>query len=304
MIIALLYSSLALPTVAISVYIHVSVVLSSAFILMQHVILVDWGYTLSSAWGRRERWWLVALLLISLVLVLGSIAWRCLGPSPFSLFCVRSHVFSIVSIYDIVVYSSCRLVSTVLLVVTVITTVASVVVRHGSILTAGIVALYAAQLIWSALHESDCSTAGAADTSTVSFHQDSVSATVASLLVRSKHRLPSPSFVTPCAQVMMSLVYSSMDASTHQSTFSFDSTENDHAVGVFSYPLFHAVFCLGSMYMGMALTGWSSELDEDSGLKNRFIVKITSAFVLHAVYLWTLVAPSLLSNRRFDYDDL
>ena len=74
---ALLYSSLALPTVAIAVYIQISIILSSAFILMQHVILVDWGYTLSSSWGRRERWWLVGLLLLSLSLLIGSVAWGC-----------------------------------------------------------------------------------------------------------------------------------------------------------------------------------------------------------------------------------
>ncbi len=72
---ALLYSSLALPTAAIAVYIEVSIVLSSLFILMQHIILIDWGYTLSSSWGRRERWWLVALLLLSLSLIIGSVAW-------------------------------------------------------------------------------------------------------------------------------------------------------------------------------------------------------------------------------------
>ena len=115
--------------------------------------------------------------------------------------------------------------------------------------------------------------------------------------------LPSSRF-TYIAQVMMSLVYSSMDASTRQSAFSFDSSESDRSESTFSFPLFHAVFSLGSMYMGMVLTGWSSDLDEDSGLQNRYLVKIISAFVLHAIYLWTLAAPSLLSNRRFDYDDL
>jgi predicted Kef-type K+ transport protein len=103
---------------------------------------------------------------------------------------------------------------------------------------------------------------------------------------------------------MISLVYASMDASTHQSALSLDSSGSERAVRAFSYPLFHIVFCLGSMYMGMVLSGWSSELNYDSGLKNRFVVKIASAFLLHAIYLWTLVAPSVLSNRRFDYDDL
>ena len=103
---------------------------------------------------------------------------------------------------------------------------------------------------------------------------------------------------------MISLVYSSMDASTRQSAFSFDVAEVERSAPAFSYPIFHTVFSFGSMYMGMVLTGWSSELSDDSGLKNRFVVKIAGAFVLHAVYLWTLAAPTVLSSRRFDYDDL
>jgi hypothetical protein len=70
-----LYGSLLLPTVAVAVYIQVSVFLSAAFILMQHIILIDWGYTLSASWGSRERWWLVALLLASLCLNIGSVVW-------------------------------------------------------------------------------------------------------------------------------------------------------------------------------------------------------------------------------------
>ena len=71
-----------------------------------------------------------------------------------------------------------------LLIVTAITIVASIVVKHGSILTAGVVGMYAAQLVWSALEESDCSSAGSTAASTGSFRQDSISASVASLLVR------------------------------------------------------------------------------------------------------------------------
>jgi len=143
----LLYSSLALPTFAIAVYIQASTFLSCAFILMQHIILIDWGYTLSSAWGRRERWWLVALLLLSLALIIASIAWG-YPPSPAPAFS-RPNMLTqpppAPSIYDVVVYRSCRRPSFILLAVTAVTLVASVVVKHGSILTAGIVSVCAVQ---------------------------------------------------------------------------------------------------------------------------------------------------------------
>jgi hypothetical protein len=49
------------------------------------------------------------------------------------------------SIYDIVVYPSCRRLPSILLAITAGTLVASVLVKHGSILTAGIVSVYAVQ---------------------------------------------------------------------------------------------------------------------------------------------------------------
>jgi hypothetical protein len=94
-----------------------------------------------------------------------------------------THISS-ASIYDVIVYSSCRRASSALLAVTTISVIASVVVKHGSILTAGIVGMYAAQLVWSALQESDCTAAAASAAPLGYFHQDSVSAAVASLLVR------------------------------------------------------------------------------------------------------------------------
>jgi hypothetical protein len=70
-------------------------------------------------------------------------------PSPCNPFLPRSHTcFSTISIYDIVVFSSCRRISSSLLAVTSVTVVASVVVKHGSILTAGIACTYAAQLVY------------------------------------------------------------------------------------------------------------------------------------------------------------
>jgi len=122
--------------------------------------------------------------------------------------------------------------------------------------------------VWSALQESDCSNAGSsAVAGTGTFHQDSVSAALASLLVRvvccarlwfnhsSLHavfvrasaRGLNRKFIASCIQVMMSLVYSSVDASTRQSAFSLDSSDAERPDRAFSFPLFHAVFSLGSM---------------------------------------------------------
>ncbi len=123
------------------------------------------------------------------------------------IFLPLSFVFCAISIYDIVVFSSCRRVSAILLVVNVITTVASVAVKHGSILTAGIVGTYAAQLIWSALQEGNCSSAGVTASSADSFHHDHVSATVASLLVCFKELQRVYCRVCPAASIITIYIY-------------------------------------------------------------------------------------------------
>lgn len=68
-------------------------------------------------------------------------------PSPFNPFAPHSQTCSTTtSIYDIVVFSSCRRVSSSLLAATLVTVVASVIVKHGSILTAGIASACASRL--------------------------------------------------------------------------------------------------------------------------------------------------------------
>jgi hypothetical protein len=61
---------------------------------------------------------------------------------------------------------------------------------------------------------------------------------------------------------------------------------------------------LASSYMGMILTGWGIELEDqrefemDKGWGSVW-AKITGSWVSAALYMWSLVAHRVLKNREF-----
>eukprot|EP01132_Coremiostelium_polycephalum_P005760 gene5760-7168_t len=81
--------------------------------------------------------------------------------------------------------------------------------------------------------------------------------------------------------------------------------DESHQVA-YSYTFFHITFALGAMYICMLLTNWSTingisnaSVNVDSGLVSVW-VKIASGWVVHLLYLWTLVGPLLFPNRVWD----
>jgi hypothetical protein len=68
--------------------------------------------------------------------------------------------------------------------------------------------------------------------------------------------------------------------------------------------LFHIIMLLASMYFGMLLTDWASNLYDNSnsissiGTANMW-VNIGSAWTISLLYIWTLVAPKLCTCRDF-----
>lgn len=70
----------------------------------------------------------------------------------------------------------------------------------------------------------------------------------------------------------------------------------------YNYSWFHAIFALASMYIAMLMTGWGAGAEEkdllDVGWASVW-VKLVTMVATGALYLWTLVAPSILSDRDF-----
>jgi len=74
---------------------------------------------------------------------------------------------------------------------------------------------------------------------------------------------------------------------------------------------YHLVMMLASMYMTMTLCSWDVVLvgnaDRSTSLKNfgvnkwSMVVKLVSQWVAVVLYIWSLVAPKIFSDRNFDF---
>nr|XP_020644902.1 serine incorporator 3 [Pogona vitticeps] len=70
----------------------------------------------------------------------------------------------------------------------------------------------------------------------------------------------------------------------------------------YNYSFFHFMLLLASLYIMMTLTNWYSPDAETKNLRSKWPavwVKISSSWVCLLLYLWTLVAPLVLTNRDF-----
>eukprot|EP00064_Thunnus_orientalis_P007978 superscaffoldBa00000917_g8000 len=77
--------------------------------------------------------------------------------------------------------------------------------------------------------------------------------------------------------------------------------DNERDMVQYSYSFFHFMLFLASLYIMMTLTNWYSP-DADYTITSKWPavwVKITSSWVCLAMYIWTLVAPMILTNRDF-----
>ncbi|XP_069739822.1 serine incorporator 1-like isoform X1 [Narcine bancroftii] len=70
----------------------------------------------------------------------------------------------------------------------------------------------------------------------------------------------------------------------------------------YSYSFFHFMLFLASLYIMMTLTNWYSPDADYKTITSKWPsvwVKITSSWICLLLYLWTLVAPLVLTNRDF-----
>eukprot|EP01139_Manchomonas_bermudensis_P018884 Amastigsp_a676182_1679.p1 type:complete len:462 gc:universal Amastigsp_a676182_1679:62-1447(+) len=77
----------------------------------------------------------------------------------------------------------------------------------------------------------------------------------------------------------------------------------------YSLPFFHLTFALASMYMLNVLNNWMVLSTSDSGATAGQLivgtglaatwVKVVSSWLAHGLYMWTLVAPAVFTDREF-----
>lgn len=99
-----------------------------------------------------------------------------------------------------------------------------------------------------------------------------------------------------------SLPASALDDSDDEDEFETSSKDDERGSTQYNYSLFHIIFFLATTWVGTLLTqNLDLESSQDFAPVGRTYwaswVKIISAWVCYAIYLWTLVAPVLLPDR-------
>uniref|UniRef100_A0AAR2LR56 Serine incorporator 1 n=1 Tax=Pygocentrus nattereri TaxID=42514 RepID=A0AAR2LR56_PYGNA len=81
------------------------------------------------------------------------------------------------------------------------------------------------------------------------------------------------------------------------------AVDNEKDGVTYSYSFFHFMLFLASLYIMMTLTNWYSPDSNYEMMTSKWPsvwVKISSSWICISLYVWTLVAPLVLTNRDFD----
>ncbi|XP_037668396.1 serine incorporator 3 isoform X2 [Choloepus didactylus] len=81
------------------------------------------------------------------------------------------------------------------------------------------------------------------------------------------------------------------------------AVDNEKEGVQYNYSFFHFMLCLASLYVMMTLTKWNSpDAEFQSGTHKwpAVWVKISSSWVCLFLYVWTLIAPLILTSRDFN----
>ncbi|EED13195.1 membrane protein TMS1, putative [Talaromyces stipitatus ATCC 10500] len=102
-----------------------------------------------------------------------------------------------------------------------------------------------------------------------------------------------------------SLPASALDESDDEDDDDYDTKDDERGSTQYNYSLFHVIFFLATTWVATLLT---QQLDPETEGNFASVgrtywaswVKIISAWVCYAIYLWTLIAPAMMPDR-FDY---
>ncbi|GLE04874.1 hypothetical protein PINS_up013855 [Pythium insidiosum] len=314
--VVMLFATLFIPNSFFDGYAQVARVASGAFIVLQIIIIVDWAYNLrdyflekidTAAQDDEARqsllesdssytspkssttMWEGAFLALVCVLFAGAIAGIVLM-LKFYAGCDLNMAFIIITIFSLVLL-----------------TVMSVLAWIGvGLLPAAAVSCYLVLMCYQAVHsnpDESCTAHINVDTPSHATHNVLLNSLLAALTITwtswrtsgtSTHLLSlSPSKAQLHSDEKDDLAVTDDDNLD-------DVTANRQAPQVPEHQ-FHVLMVLSSLYMAMVITNWGSSngIDNVNDQAATMWVKAASQWAAAAVFLWTLVAPTVLPDRDF-----
>jgi len=289
------------------------------FIIIQLILIVDFAHSWAEAWVRNmeeSRSWFCALLSVSLLMYGGAFAALvCLYvyyTGDFSGQCKVNEFF--ISFNLIICF--------ILSVISVLPKVQDNMKASG-ILQSSMMSLYIMYLTWSALnntpyqeckphlsfHPTDDSTTTPApdpDAPKTRFTNESLVGLIIWFICVLYSSIKTGSSETSKLTGSDKVLLKSDEGNTGGDVEAGAARDNEEDEVAYSWSLFHIMFALATLYVMMTLTNWyspdaNSSIGDISSNSAAMWVKIISSWLCAAIYIWTLIAPCILTDRDFGY---
>lgn len=285
------------------------------FILIQLVLIIDFAHSWAESWVDKyeeteSRGWYCALLFFTFLNYALAIAAVVL----FFVFYTTTESCSLHKFFISFNLILCVIISTV----SILPKIQESQPRSG-LLQASVITLYTMYLTWSAMTNTpdhECKPDwvsvihGEGSTSPPPTEKPSFDAeSIASLVIwfccvlYSSMRTASNSQASRLTMSDKVLLKDDSSASGDPETGDGHHVWDNEEDGVsYSWSFFHTMFGLATLYVMMTLTNWFTPNSDLSTLSSNLAavwVKIVSSWICLFLYMWTLVAPIILSNRDF-----
>jgi len=293
------------------------------FILIQLILIIDFAHSWAEAWvGNYEetesRGWQAALLSVTGIFYSGSIAAIVL----FYVYYTGTHVGEC-KLHEFFI-SFNMLLCIALSIISVLPKVQEHLERSG-LLQSSCISLYILYLTWSAMSNSPDDNCKPNFSDLINGNNVTSDTTTVAPPTGQTHRLDTESIIGLVIFILC-VLYSSIRTASNSQAAKLSGAENillkDNGEGsnadpeankvwdneedevAYSWSLFHAMFALATLYIMMTLTQWGnpgSDLASMSSNSAAVWVKIVSSWLCAGLYIWTLVAPAILTDRDFGY---
>lgn len=281
-----------LPNAVIDVYGVISKFGAGFFLLVQVIILLDATHSWNDSWvAKDEQKWYIALLVVSVACYIAAFTFTGLlfiWFNPSGNDCGLNIFF---------------LVSTLILAF-VFAVVALLPQINGSLLPASVISVYCAYVCYTGLSSEprDYACNGLHKSKAVSTGTLILGmlTTVLSVLYSALRAGSSTTFLSPPSSPRAGDTKPLLESEDVESGKGKNGGEARPIS--YSYTFFHLIFALASMYSAMLLSGWTSDSESpdliDVGWTSVW-VRICTEWVTAGLYIWSLIAPLILTDREF-----